>query len=89
MTQEVYPYAFHRDAEHLSYELEAIYNLVQVSIDSLCLARTLGLEHTEEVLKMAAEKALNAVPAAKKLEEQLHQEWLADIEVQRKTGAQL
>lgn len=89
MTQDVYPYAFHRDAEHLSDELETIYNLVQVSIDSLRLASVLGLEHTEEVLKMAAEKALNAVPPAKKLKEQLHQEWLADIEVQRKTRGQL
>ena len=88
MSEKIYPYAFHRDAEHASDEFEAIHDLVQVCIDSLKLANTCELSCTVAVLEMARERAWCALEPTRKLQEHLHKQWLDDIKNQEKAGVQ-
>ena len=87
MSEKTYPYAFHRDAEHASDEFEAIHALVQVCIDSLKLANTCELSCTVSVLEMVRERAWFALEPTRKLQENLHKQWLDNIKNQEKMGA--
>lgn len=86
MNQDIYPYAFHRDAEHTGDELAAIHDLINVCIDSLKLVNACESSSTVAVLEMARERAFDALEPTRKLQAELHKQWLADIKSQEKSG---
>lgn len=83
MSQEHYPPAYHRDAEHLREELQAIHNLLRVCVDSLYLAKVLDVSCATEVLDSLAERAWEAIAPAKALETALYEEWLVKVEADK------
>lgn len=67
----------HCTVERLHDDLETIYSLLWLAIDSINQHRLTEIDHVTHGLRLATDKAWAQMSASKKLQDELYQEYLA------------